>query len=161
MAERVGFEPTLPFRVNTLSKRAPSATRPSLRRFSRKVRVYHSQVAANGHACRSRVRFDFIANWRWSQLGSSSFANSGGRMLEPKDRKGPWRGPKKVRTQIRSLTEEGNFDQNHQTIIPQLHCGTGTTRWSRRDQTLGKGHCWKPKECSGPRPPPWRWRSAR
>ena len=31
MAERVGFEPTLPFRVNTLSKRAPSATRPSLR----------------------------------------------------------------------------------------------------------------------------------
>src|SRR6266571_975506 len=33
MAERVGFEPTLPFRVNTLSKRAPSATRPSLRLF--------------------------------------------------------------------------------------------------------------------------------
>ena len=32
MAERVGFEPTLPFRVNTLSKRAPSATRPSLPR---------------------------------------------------------------------------------------------------------------------------------
>jgi hypothetical protein len=32
MAERVGFEPTLPFRVNTLSKRAPSATRPSLLR---------------------------------------------------------------------------------------------------------------------------------
>src|SRR4051812_39592715 len=31
MAERGGFEPTLPFRVNTLSKRAPSATRPSLR----------------------------------------------------------------------------------------------------------------------------------
>src|SRR5215475_14563948 len=30
LAERVGFEPTLPFRVNTLSKRAPSATRPSL-----------------------------------------------------------------------------------------------------------------------------------
>lgn len=26
----MGFEPTLPFRVNTLSKRAPSATRPSL-----------------------------------------------------------------------------------------------------------------------------------
>jgi hypothetical protein len=34
LAERVGFEPTLPFRVNTLSKRAPSATRPSLRRES-------------------------------------------------------------------------------------------------------------------------------
>ena len=34
MAERVGFEPTLGFPLNTLSKRAPSATRPSLRRQS-------------------------------------------------------------------------------------------------------------------------------
>src|SRR5260370_27527831 len=33
MAERVGFEPTLEFPLNTLSKRAPSATRPSLRRY--------------------------------------------------------------------------------------------------------------------------------
>jgi hypothetical protein len=32
LAERVGFEPTLEFPLNTLSKRAPSATRPSLRR---------------------------------------------------------------------------------------------------------------------------------
>ena len=31
LAERRGFEPRLPFRVNTLSKRAPSATRTSLR----------------------------------------------------------------------------------------------------------------------------------
>src|SRR5205823_2289761 len=31
LAERAGFEPALPFRVNTLSKRAPSATRPPLR----------------------------------------------------------------------------------------------------------------------------------
>ena len=30
MAERVGFEPTVPFRVHTLSKRAPSTTRTSL-----------------------------------------------------------------------------------------------------------------------------------
>src|SRR2546430_7653590 len=30
LAERVGFEPTLEFPLNTLSKRAPSATRPSL-----------------------------------------------------------------------------------------------------------------------------------
>jgi hypothetical protein len=30
MAERVGFEPTLEFPLNTLSKRAPSATRPPL-----------------------------------------------------------------------------------------------------------------------------------
>src|SRR6202030_932261 len=32
MAEGVGFEPTIRFPVYTLSKRAPSATRPSLRR---------------------------------------------------------------------------------------------------------------------------------
>src|SRR5436190_10640421 len=32
MAERVGFEPTIPVKVYTLSKRAPSATRPSLRK---------------------------------------------------------------------------------------------------------------------------------
>jgi hypothetical protein len=31
MAERVGFEPTSRFLVNTLSKRAPSATRTPLR----------------------------------------------------------------------------------------------------------------------------------
>ena len=31
LAERVGFEPTLRFLANTLSKRAPSATRPPLR----------------------------------------------------------------------------------------------------------------------------------
>ncbi len=30
MAERVGFEPTVRFPAHTLSKRAPSATRPSL-----------------------------------------------------------------------------------------------------------------------------------
>ena len=30
LAEGVGFEPTLRFPVNTLSKRAPSATRPPL-----------------------------------------------------------------------------------------------------------------------------------
>ena len=32
MAERQGFEPWVPFRVHTLSKRAPSTTRPSLHR---------------------------------------------------------------------------------------------------------------------------------
>jgi hypothetical protein len=35
LAERVGFEPTLEFPLNTLSKRAPSATRPSLRGFGK------------------------------------------------------------------------------------------------------------------------------
>ena len=33
MAERVGFEPTKRFPVYTLSKRAPSTTRPSLLKF--------------------------------------------------------------------------------------------------------------------------------
>ena len=32
LAERVGFEPTLELPLNTLSKRAPSTTRPSLRK---------------------------------------------------------------------------------------------------------------------------------
>src|SRR5690606_27946512 len=32
LAERVGFEPTVPFPVHALSRRVPSATRPSLRR---------------------------------------------------------------------------------------------------------------------------------
>ena len=52
MAERVGFEPTLEFPLNTLSKRAPSATRPSLRltafrgsgRFLRKARGFDSPL---------------------------------------------------------------------------------------------------------------------
>jgi hypothetical protein len=35
LAERLGFEPRLPVKVNTLSKRAPSATRPSLQRVNR------------------------------------------------------------------------------------------------------------------------------
>src|SRR5258707_11556112 len=56
LAERVGFEPTLPFRVNTLSKRAPSATRPSLRRVKDLQQVPSNQVARlcdslNGGLC--------------------------------------------------------------------------------------------------------------
>ena len=41
----MGFEPTLPFRVNTLSKRAPSATRPSLRKVKDLQQVPSNQVA--------------------------------------------------------------------------------------------------------------------
>ena len=56
VAERVGFEPTLPFRVNTLSKRAPSATRPSLRKVKDLQQVPSNQVARlcdslNGGLC--------------------------------------------------------------------------------------------------------------
>jgi hypothetical protein len=38
MAERVGFEPTLEFPLNTLSKRAPSTTRPPLPEPTAKLR---------------------------------------------------------------------------------------------------------------------------
>jgi hypothetical protein len=46
MAERVGFEPTLEFPLNTLSKRAPSATRPSLRALvgARRLRLCAAQL---------------------------------------------------------------------------------------------------------------------
>jgi hypothetical protein len=37
LAERVGFEPTLEFPLNTLSKRAPSTTRPSLHVYGRLI----------------------------------------------------------------------------------------------------------------------------
>jgi hypothetical protein len=44
VAERQGFEPWLEFPLNTLSKRAPSATRPSLH--SRSARVFPSLAHA-------------------------------------------------------------------------------------------------------------------
>src|SRR5215467_8063540 len=50
LAEGVGFEPTLRFPVNTLSKRAPSATRPSLRiRCHRGARM---RFPDDAHTCR-------------------------------------------------------------------------------------------------------------
>ncbi len=66
LAERVGFEPTLPFRVNTLSKRAPSATRPSLRRKPGKETIAFREVIALRRAG---------ANSR--RLGLSSFYGQG------------------------------------------------------------------------------------
>jgi hypothetical protein len=48
LAERVGFEPTLEFPLNTLSKRAPSATRPSLRAFALKEFYGDAAVGATG-----------------------------------------------------------------------------------------------------------------
>ncbi len=51
MAERVGFEPTLRFPVNTLSKRAPSATRPPLQTNSPEgARTFH-QDARKARLC--------------------------------------------------------------------------------------------------------------
>ncbi len=63
LAEGVGFEPTLRFPVNTLSKRAPSATRPPLR--TRLAQKAHAQQHAPKRArlpaigfCQTRARSD-------------------------------------------------------------------------------------------------------
>ena len=53
MAERVGFEPTLEFPLNTLSKRAPSTTRPSLQSQTPQ-RAWLDRIA--------RRRFDAVQN---------------------------------------------------------------------------------------------------
>src|SRR6202158_4404823 len=61
LAEREGFEPPLPFRVNTLSKRAPSATRPSLRRESVGERLFTEASPLrfeSGESSGSYVRFN-------------------------------------------------------------------------------------------------------
>jgi hypothetical protein len=59
----VGFEPTLEFPLNTLSKRAPSATRPSLRRQSdggtSLEKCFFSRAFFN-----SRARSHFSILWR-------------------------------------------------------------------------------------------------
>src|SRR3954467_5620321 len=52
LAEGVGFEPTLRLPVNTLSKRAPSATRPPLR--LRQAELGGTIVAIGGRARRGR-----------------------------------------------------------------------------------------------------------
>src|SRR5438445_7938431 len=62
LAERVGFEPTLPFRVNTLSKRAPSATRPSLR-FGSAPGAVAGKLLQNG-SCASSVTIRFYGRKR-------------------------------------------------------------------------------------------------
>src|SRR5437868_873177 len=60
LAERVGFEPTIPVKVYTLSKRAPSATRPSLRAASilldteNEERTRRSRRQRRGHASKLR-----------------------------------------------------------------------------------------------------------
>jgi hypothetical protein len=55
MAERVGFEPTLEFPLNTLSKRAPSATRPSLRRRLGLESLYRADAALNEYRAEMQV----------------------------------------------------------------------------------------------------------
>src|ERR1700733_1698448 len=63
LAEREGFEPPLPFRVNTLSKRAPSATRPSLRQ-DLEERYYVPEGyrrSPSPHKSPTRLRFILLA----------------------------------------------------------------------------------------------------
>src|SRR5437868_6960710 len=77
LAERVGFEPTLPFRVNTLSKRAPSATRPSLRRqvgkqlrrtnFSRRTRL-HLVIDSMGEVAEPQLEAAYVTAALWKAL---------------------------------------------------------------------------------------------
>ncbi len=54
MAERVGFEPTLEFPLNTLSKRAPSTTRPSLPRGIRQLECTISSLDKRSPQARQR-----------------------------------------------------------------------------------------------------------
>src|SRR5258708_4865687 len=58
MAERVGFEPTLEFPLTTLCKRAPSATRPSLRRAQLTVLDYSESIP--DLRCRSEFRIQVV-----------------------------------------------------------------------------------------------------
>src|SRR5580704_12129100 len=51
LAEGVGFEPTLRFPVNTLSKRAPSATRPPLQRRREGARKTNPRHAPKARWC--------------------------------------------------------------------------------------------------------------
>ena len=55
MAERQGFEPWIQFPVYTLSKRAPSATRPSLRWEAREQRRFFILTHRYGCVCADRV----------------------------------------------------------------------------------------------------------
>src|SRR6185437_13381168 len=104
VAERVGFEPTLPVRVNTLSKRAPSATRPSLQRLIRIASVSVARVAR--HRCCgwprravSRTLFligkgGFVRRFRsvllcWSALCLSCVALASPVHLQTEHRPGP------------------------------------------------------------------------
>ena len=56
MAEGVGFEPTIRLPVYTLSKRAPSATRPSLRRAGARRTIDAETAGASGFMIGSGMR---------------------------------------------------------------------------------------------------------
>ena len=80
LAERVGFEPTVRFPVHTLSKRAPSTTRTSLRVF----RINNLRAIGHrlSHTPRPLVHQTANANG-FSDLGSGHSASGGGYCVRP------------------------------------------------------------------------------
>src|SRR5271157_1351428 len=66
VAERQGFEPWIPFRVYTLSKRAPSATRPSLHGESVLQKRQFAVPARTIRACQTMLTpcNSIVAYWR-------------------------------------------------------------------------------------------------
>jgi hypothetical protein len=83
MAERVGFEPTLEFPLNTLSKRAPSATRPSLRTLvGKRCMAFAAQTASFDSIGRARVPQPHSSRWYsiliFTRAHLSLLANYGG-----------------------------------------------------------------------------------
>src|ERR1700691_3061962 len=74
LAEGVGFEPTLRFPVNTLSKRAPSTARPPLRQGAR-------SLAKRRGACNRSARFRRAQATSESASGNVSGAVSTGSVL--------------------------------------------------------------------------------
>ena len=75
MAEGVGFEPTIRFPVYTLSKRAPSATRPSLHAL---VSPENGQDRERGRQYRKPRNVTMLGRGR---CGGRHGAQSNGRML--------------------------------------------------------------------------------
>src|ERR1700681_4273253 len=86
VAEGVGFEPTIRFPVYTLSKRAPSATRPSLRgsrraQYSRGRRADNPQKGPGSGAGRS-LRADLISARSAAHDRTASFVPASAEMNE-------------------------------------------------------------------------------
>src|SRR5271170_190030 len=81
MAERQGFEPWLEFPLNTLSKRAPSATRPSLRCLKARLKASLAISVYRMRKRESRIfRYDsgFAGGWA-AQLMMAGWRSAGGR----------------------------------------------------------------------------------
>src|SRR5271169_5675839 len=71
LAEREGFEPPIPVKVYTLSRRAPSATRPSLRAASCRVHLIRGRLLAS----------NLPRPFHWAEPGSISHPTPGIRFV--------------------------------------------------------------------------------